>query len=224
MALDEIPLRERKHSQTKLAILDALLLKLGEKTLDDISVKEICDTVPISEPTFYNYFGKKSDMLTYYLQLGVIEIEWLLANKLANKKPIESIEAVFEYFGRKIGEFPRLKNEFIIFLARESDYCGKTRVSDCEKLSVFKGYDGILEVDDNRCIEKILADLLKNAVREGQLPEKTDQNTALTSLLVILEGAAIAFNASQAKMIGPAYKKQLQILWSEIRATYGEGI
>ena len=70
--MKEYPLRERKYAATKAALLDAVLARLHDQTLDSISVKEVCREVPVSEATFFNYFTSK-DVVRHPLVAAIIE-------------------------------------------------------------------------------------------------------------------------------------------------------
>jgi AcrR family transcriptional regulator len=74
--LKDLSLRERKYAQTKVNLLRTTVAKLNEKRLDEISVRELCDEVFISEATFFNYFPQKSDLLVYYIKLWSLEMQW----------------------------------------------------------------------------------------------------------------------------------------------------
>ena len=97
-----ISLRERKYAQTKLALLHAAVEKMREKPLEAISVKELCDTVPVSEMTFYNYFPKKTDLLKYFIQITFIEMAWYLQYAVKNKTNLEMVEELVDFLARKV--------------------------------------------------------------------------------------------------------------------------
>ena len=65
-------LREKKHAQTKLAILTEFITHLESgKPIDELSNKEICNRVNISEATFYNYFPQKKEILSVVSKEGI---------------------------------------------------------------------------------------------------------------------------------------------------------
>ena len=68
MEVSDLPLRERKQAQIKLDVLYALLEKLKEKTIDEVSVEELCERALISKVTFYNYFSNKLTGIQYSTQ------------------------------------------------------------------------------------------------------------------------------------------------------------
>ena len=113
MPLTNIPLRERKYATQKLKILDAFDEKLKEKSLADISVKEIALTLDISEMTFFNYFKTKREVLVYFIELWSLEMQL----KIENKQPLEAIYLVFEETAKLIENNYQLFMEIISAMA-----------------------------------------------------------------------------------------------------------
>jgi AcrR family transcriptional regulator len=54
--------------KTRGALTGALYDLLCEKSLDDITVTELCDRAVIRKATFYKHFGDKTELLTYMIQ------------------------------------------------------------------------------------------------------------------------------------------------------------
>src|SRR5215210_4290457 len=69
-----ISLRERKFAKTKLALLRAAVTRLEQKRLSEITVKELCEHVQVSEATFFNYFPRKDDLLHYFTRIWTLEV------------------------------------------------------------------------------------------------------------------------------------------------------
>ena len=113
MPLTQIPLRERKYATQKLKILDTFDEKLKEKSLADISVKEIAKELEISEMTFFNYFGSKKEVLIYFIELWSLEMQLLIEGK----KPIESIYLIFEETAKMIEKNLNLFMEIVSAMA-----------------------------------------------------------------------------------------------------------
>ncbi len=57
-------LRVRKTYEALIRAFEELL---SEKTFDDITVNELCETAMIRRPTFYSHFEDKYDFLRFYL-------------------------------------------------------------------------------------------------------------------------------------------------------------
>jgi AcrR family transcriptional regulator len=113
MPLTQISLRERKHATQKLKILDTFDEKLKEKSLADISVKEIAKELEISEMTFFNYFGSKKEVLIYFIELWSLEMQVLIEGR----EPMESIYLIFEETSRMIEKKPNLFKEIVSAMA-----------------------------------------------------------------------------------------------------------
>ena len=76
MRVKEYSLREKKHARTKIAIMNAFIKRLEKTRFDDISIREICKSVEVSEGTFFNYFSEKIDIINYYSHLLFLKIFW----------------------------------------------------------------------------------------------------------------------------------------------------
>lgn len=84
--------------KTRGALTGALYDLLCEKSLDNITVTELCDRAVIRKATFYKHFGDKTELLTYMIQeLQRISLE---ENKIGydDKVPNSYYIGVFRYF------------------------------------------------------------------------------------------------------------------------------
>lgn len=54
--------------KTRAALTDALYDLLCEKSLNDITVTELCDRAMVRKATFYKHFGDKNELLAYMIQ------------------------------------------------------------------------------------------------------------------------------------------------------------
>lgn len=54
--------------KTRRALTAALYDLLCEKSLDDITVTELCDRALVRKATFYKHFGDKNELLAYMIQ------------------------------------------------------------------------------------------------------------------------------------------------------------
>ncbi len=218
--LNGIPLRERKHAQTKIALLNAALKRLRDETLAEISVKDICDTIPVSEVTFYNYFPKKSSLLTYFIRLWTIEIQYNSRKKFGEDAGLEAIEEILEYTAKMIRDKPYVIGEIIVLITRSREKIPFEKLSIAEKITAYPDKKGIEEID---VIEfpLILKKHLKNAIKKGDLPIKTDLDVTLHALLSIFFGTPLMMEKCNPRGIKTNYSKQLKLIWAGIRSEYG---
>ncbi len=92
-------MESRRVKLTKILIKDAMLNLLSKKTINKISIKELCDLADINRSTFYSYYES-----TYYL-LNEIENELLdnipykheLFDSRAKDELIDIFTAYFSY-------------------------------------------------------------------------------------------------------------------------------
>ncbi|NLE65671.1 MAG: TetR/AcrR family transcriptional regulator, partial [Elusimicrobia bacterium] len=59
-------LREKKFVKTKVSLMQEFMKRLKSTRFSEISIKEVCETVEVSESTFYNYFPQKVDVVCYF--------------------------------------------------------------------------------------------------------------------------------------------------------------
>lgn len=218
-----ISLRERKYAQTKLALLHAAIEKMQEKPLEAISVKELCDTVLVSEMTFYNYFPKKTDLLVYYIQVTIIESAWYLQNAVKNKTNLEMVEEFFDFAVRKVAAHPFVMTETIAYLGQERKKPEFDGVSKAEQLLAFPNLPGIEKIDvkDTR-LETMVEPYLKKAIEQGELPEGTDVNTTVIMTTSIFAGLVMNLHLTEPELIRPLCRRQLRLLWKALRSEIEE--
>ena len=54
--------------KTRKALTAALYSLLCEKSMDNITVTELCERAVVRKATFYKHFGDKNELLTYMIQ------------------------------------------------------------------------------------------------------------------------------------------------------------
>ena len=57
-------------ASSRIAVFNALCKLLDEKSLDDISARELCEQAEVGKSTFYTYFQDKYDVLLWYSDLA----------------------------------------------------------------------------------------------------------------------------------------------------------
>ncbi len=82
---------EQKQNAKRKEILMKLLPVLENKTLDELSVEDICSIADISVGSFYHYFEKKSDILVALFTRTDIHMEEHAFPKMTSKNELENI-------------------------------------------------------------------------------------------------------------------------------------
>jgi len=99
-------LRERKKTETRVAIQQAVLFLALGRGLDAVTVDEIAAAANVSVRTFHNYFGSKEEAL---VAAWVSEFEVYvdaLRDRPADEPILDALEHVFGEIASQIGEHP----------------------------------------------------------------------------------------------------------------------
>jgi AcrR family transcriptional regulator len=211
MVAEEYSLRERKHAKTKIAIMDAFIKRLEKTRFDDISIREICKSVEVSEGTFFNYFAEKIDIIDYYSSLLFLKIFWKTQNEVPAGKYLAAIESVFKNVATELNNI-NIIYQIISAIIMQRERPKATLISDSEKHFAFPYYK---EIEDIPVvfIDTFLEKCLKEAVKNGELPKKTNVDDVLVSLLTILGGTLLATKFTNIKSQAYHYMRQLNLLW-----------
>lgn len=224
-SLAQLSLREKKYAKTKLALLDAATERIGEKTFDAISVKELCEQAEVSEATFFNYFPKKQDLLSYFIQLWVLEVIWKIQHWLQEKGGIGAIEEAFCYTSDQVSKRPRVMLELIAYMALDPDkgQCpsNTAEVTLAERLLRFPAFQGIETIEACNGLDDVFRPPLLKAIEAGELPPNTNVEAALMALFVVFFGVPLGMAWQDAALVAPVYRQQLDLVWSGLRAGGG---
>ena len=103
---DEPGLRERKKTETRVAIQQAVLFLALGRGLDAVTANEIAAAANVSVRTFHNYFGSKEEAL---IAAWVSEFEVYvdaLRDRPADEPILDALEHVFSEIASRIVEHP----------------------------------------------------------------------------------------------------------------------
>jgi len=204
MPLTNIPLRERKYATQKLKILDAFDKKLKEKSLADISVKEITHELEISEMTFFNYFSSKKEVLIYFIELWSLEMQILIEGK----EPIASIYLIFEETAKMVEKNPNLFMEIVSAMALYGLAKKDISISKAERILRFG-------VDSNHT-EGGFKDLISSLLEKLNL-SKERESFIYTSLFNICFATPILMKCPEFGSLQKSYVEQLNFILKGIK-------
>jgi len=210
----EYSLREKKHARTKIALMNAFTGRLRNSRFEDISIKEVCKSVEVSEGTFFNYFPEKIDVITYYVNLMTMKVIWKARQKAPNGKYIALINAFFKELADEFAKI-NIKYEIISIIVVQHEKPKKAAISDIEKHLVFPDLAGIEDISP-LLIDEFFRECMEEALKNGELPGSVNIDNAMVSLMTIMVGTMIAVKFSDIKNIKYQYIRQLQILWTEL--------
>jgi len=218
MSADEnVTLREAKMARTRLDLMRAMLFKLREKSFAEISVKELCAEVMISEGTFFNYFPKKNDLLVYFIQLWSMEAAWVAQEKAGPKAGVGAVEAVFEFTAQKMVDHPRIMGEIIAIQACGCAPKSIDELTPADRAAAFPGVDGLQNLP-SQGLRSLFPLYLARAVELGELPKTTDIAAVTAALVCVFFGVPTMGAMGIVTEIGAEYRRQLKLVWAGVRA------
>lgn len=213
----DIPLRQRKFAQTKLGLLRAAIAQLKRHPLEEVSVRDLCAEVEISEASFFNYFPRKTDLLAYYVRIWALEMEWHARRVASERGPLAAIEEVFRRTAREVAKHPALMAEIVAFQARLAAPPAPAELTLAERLLAFPELDGIEHVPAGH-LGTLLGSLVERAVDEGELPGTVDRRAVLATLATVFFGVPVVARQLHPGRVEALYRSQLEVIWAGLRA------
>lgn len=212
--MQKTTLREIKHAKTKVALAITFMKKLESTPLDNISIKEVCETAEVSEGTFYNYFPQKINVIRYGISLMTLRIIAEARKKAGRGKPALFIYALFDVVAKEFGK-SYLLYELTSIVIREKDSFEHVGISDLEKNYAFLGCREV-NYNETMSLEDALKDALHQAVHNEDIDQKIKIDDVVMMLLTILVGTPLAVRFRNTRKIGAQYRKQLTYIFRAI--------
>jgi len=208
----ELPLRERKYAATKAALLDAVVARLNDETLDSISVKEVCREVQVSETTFFNYFASKQAVIFYLVQLWSISARWEMQQTLAQGgSHLDAICTLFDLTAEQVVQTPGVMGEIVAWQARNRDKVVFTPLTPAEYALHFPDKTDIEQLQAQG-IDQLLGAQLQAALQAGELPADSDLPALALALMAIFFVTPILLQQGPDADVKNAYRRQLQLV------------
>ncbi len=209
-------LREKKCAKTKIALARAFQERLKSMRFSDISIKEICSAVEISEGTFFNYFPNKLDLARYIQKILLLKIAWEVRQKESKLDALRMVEYVFDRMAAEMGD-PFLFYEIISLYTVEKIKFKEGKALDrVEKYFAFPECDGIENVKVVS-IESLLLELIIKAQEGGLVSRKIAATNILNNLMAILVGVPLTIQMEAFSNLDKLYRNQLMLLWKAVK-------
>lgn len=213
-------LRQRKFARTRLALAHVLADALGKERFEDIPVKRLCRAAEVSEATFFNYFPRKQDLMTYLAHLWVLELGWHVERARREAQGLSVVDRLFAEVARTCERRPGVLAELLAWIARGGALNGALEVSDLEKQLAFAELQGIEHIPI-KGVDAWLLPHLEAAIAGGDLPQNTLLPLLMNALLAVLFGVPLTLLAVDPARIAPVYRQQLALLVAGTRAAAG---
>jgi AcrR family transcriptional regulator len=91
---------DRRVKYTKLALRDSLIALLQKKTIEKVSVKDICETADVNRSTFYAHYTDQHDLLRQIEQEVLRDLNAYLDGynfKEFEAEALQTMSRIFEY-------------------------------------------------------------------------------------------------------------------------------
>ena len=210
--MKEYTLRETKHAKTRIAIVQAFIEALETSPYDEISIRQICKKVEISEGTFFNYFSEKLDLINYYTHLLFLKVIWRARQQSPQETPfIDFIESMFVKLAEEHRNF-NVVYKMISVLLVQPGRPKRVEITDLERSIFLPGCPGIETIPVCLPDEFFMA-AIEDAHRRGELPADLKANDLKLSLNTILIGTMLALKFEDKNAGAYHYRRQLQLLW-----------
>lgn len=210
--MKELPLRERKHAATKAALLDAVLARLNNQTLESISVKEVCREVQVSETTFFNYFASKQAVIIYLVQIWSITASWEMQQTLAQGgSHLKAICTLFDLTAEQVVQTPGVMGEIVAWQTRKREAVVFNPLTRAEYALNFPDKAGIEQLEAQG-IDQLLGVQLHAALQAGELVADLDLQALGLALMAIFFVTPILLRQEVDTDVKDAYHRQLRLV------------
>lgn len=217
--LADFPLRERKRAQTRVALVEALVSRLGAQPLEAIQISELAAQVGVSQATVFNYFPTKGHILARYVQLWSLEVSALARRiEAEHRSALRAIEALFVATAEQSEGRPRLLLEIIAHQARRPADFVLESVELVERLTFLGDDVEAPEALSDRGLGEILPRLVGAAVARGELPPSTDVGQVTVAVAAVFFGVALITDRECPGALAERYRDQLTLIWAGARA------
>ena len=209
---EDLPRRARNAADTRVALFETARDAMEERRFAEIPVKELCEQVGVTEPTFFNHFPEKTDVLVYGIMLWGIETAWKLSRLPADLDAIARIDWLFAESAGLFAQRPGYAHEL---LARQASRRGPPKfleITLAERLRAFPDREGI-ESYPGQGIVALLTPLVRRAKRDGQLPRKPSADVLVQVLVSTFFGVPTFTLWDDPRRIAKRYCEHLEILW-----------
>lgn len=188
--LENFPLKERKFARTRMNLIFGLLQLLESRSYDDIKIIELCQFAEISEPTFYNYFPEKDDLILHYIQIWSLMVSVFAEEQNLKESGYGLLLSLFQYTAKESKKNPRILLEIISFQAKNKRKLQQKSLTKAERVLLFPNFPGIETISVGG-IETILEKAMVLAQSKKELPKDTNWKSLSLTIVSCFFGVPI---------------------------------
>ena len=215
MTKTKYSLREKKYAKTKIALASAFIERLKSTRFADISIKDVCANVEVSEGTFYNYFPSKADLASYFKTLTLLKIAWAVKKREKELRPLELIEYIFDLILKDV-EQPFLFYEIVsIFTAERVKPDKESALTEAEKSYAFPECHEIEKISVVT-LGDLFSQIIENGQKKGGLSKNIKTHDVVLALMAIVVGVPLVIEIEDFDKLKKLYRSQLSLIWKAV--------
>ena len=209
--IKDFPLRERKYAKTKISLAQEFMDRMKTQRFSNISIKDVCEKVEVSEGTFYNYFPHKMHLVCFFNKFTVLKLLWEVGRK-SFRNDVEIIEYAFDCLADNIGESSLFYEIISLYASERIKPDDGESLTEAEKVLGLPDCPGIENVQ-LMTLENFFAKHVANSQKNGLLKKGVSSESIVILLMSTLVGLPLAIDINHFGSLKGLYKTQLSMLW-----------
>lgn len=205
-----LTLRQKKLIKTKHDLAQAFAKKLSSERFDEISIKDICQKMEVSEASFYNYFPQKIDVIAYLYKAKMFKTYAMVRPLLKTRTFKECIEKTFELITSEI-KHPFIFFEILTLIGMHKKHVASFHITEKELACIFP--DVICEKIPMVSLQEFFEELIEAGYKAQDIPEYISKKTLAQFLMTILTGVPLSTPHEEFSRLGEIYQTHLSLLW-----------
>lgn len=182
--MEELNLRQIQAKNTREHILNVISIMLKDRTIDDISIQEICKEANVSVGSFYHHFESKSAIIVELYKDVDEHFQKNIINYIDKTNPVKAIVDYLEY------------------QCRHAEKNGIDAIKNIYKSQIDNG--NLFFISNDRGLSKGLQTLVILASNEGVIRDDVIVEDLVSELLIMSRGVIYhwAVSNGETDMIG----------------------
>jgi AcrR family transcriptional regulator len=208
MIQSDVPLRELKKARNKVALYEASLSLIGDKMFREVMLDDICRKAEVSRVTFFKFFGRKEDLLVYFMRVWLTER--IIEIESEHKRGFSVIRHLLSKVAEQTKERPGIMPSLISFLVQMNMHPCMPEMSRAEIRLLFPGQEEIGTQTPN--MFELFDRCMTEANMDGKLRKDISVEMAVKALFTLFYGAFLTAQLYASSEIIDFYETHLLLL------------
>ncbi|WP_028549935.1 TetR/AcrR family transcriptional regulator [Paenibacillus sp. UNC451MF] len=208
MKENAIALRELKKARAKLALYEASLELIGERSFREVYLEDICRKAEVSKVTFFKFFRQKEDVLVYYMRVWLTDR--MIELEKEPKRGLAALRHIFHDVAERAKKWPGLMLSLISFLCEMKMHPCMPELSEAEVYLLFPDHMELGRQDPN--LFELYRQFMEEAHADGELREGITAATAVQMAFTIFYGAFLTAHLYRSEDVMKVYDEHLKLL------------